>query len=297
MPPLNRENTGFGPSSITIQPTWVNTVALRVLSCALLLMLSAACGEEDAPQDETNGAGMLTVSPDSGTSSDASCSQGSTISCVCTSGGLGQQICSAGNYGGCEGCVASNNPGVSKCVAGVYRGHLDMSYGSTASGLCGIIGPLAKTDYPGDFLFSLEQNGSLEFYTVGNGCLQVPPPPDPMAYDIKFRAALTGNVNCATGELKLGVKATYGVVSVCNLGQIRDQYYAKGSITAMFDPTMQTFKGTMDLMEPKVLIGEQPGGTGTFSASLDPSATIASTGDCLEGVQFPDEKFADAGTP
>jgi hypothetical protein len=191
------------------------------------------------------------------------------------------------------------NAAKSFCVPGVYTVKTSGTYGSTAAGLCGIIGP---PDNPvpleGTATFVLESQLQGEFSTVGNGCITAPPPADG-GYDIMWRGGITGDVNCGTGEFVGELRSTYNVTSFCDLGVARRDYFAKGIMRARFDPEQQTFvQGSYELHEPAVLfpLGSQPGGSGTWSAVYDADAQVPGDDrDCI-GIPFPDTLFSDAGT-
>lgn len=187
----------------------------------------------------------------------------------------------------------------SKCVAGRYEGSFDMSYRSTPSGFCGIVAQLDEGRARGAWNFDLTSQGGEFSFIVKTGCLTgaAEEPDAGVEKAVPLHAILEGSVDCNTGELTGRVKGTYRATSVCNLGQHVDDYFYMGSMSGTFDPETNSFINTkVEFAEPPVLLGEQPGGRGTWSATLVPNAPVVTAPvDCLDGVVFRDDLFPDAG--
>jgi hypothetical protein len=167
---------------------------------------------------------------------------------------------------------------------------------------CNVVARVGRGERATDRLCHLA--GESEFFSVGDGCLRVPNPENAPVDGIKnidWRGEVIGEVNCATGALNAEIRATYFVVSVCTLGAVPTRYFAKGPFLGVYNPDVDGFEdGTVTMLEPPVLLGDPPGGTGTWSAVReDARAGEAPSGPCLGDVVFDDSLFPsdDAGAP
>jgi hypothetical protein len=199
-----------------------------------------------------------------------------------------------------------------KCVPGHYEGSFEMTYTPGPAGFCGIA-TLFGGSGSGKFAFDLESSGSVEFLSVGNGCVHaqsdsvdaglVQIGAEIFAKGVPMHAVLSGTVDCTTGRLQGELRGTYRSTSVCGLGLAEDDFFFKGPFVGTFDPESGRFTdGTLTLHEPPVafaLAGE-PGGSGTWQAALQaadagaPSVTQSDAGDCLGGVVFEDFELPEA---
>jgi hypothetical protein len=200
------------------------------------------------------------------------------------------------------------------CVPGRYEGTYDVpNYYPTPAGLCGLVSVFGGGGQ-GTWKFSLGGAAGGEFITVveAESCLELNTTSaadggvasgdagvasgdagvaDGGAAVRPLKLSLTGKVNCATGEFVGEIRGTYRSVSVCSFGMTEDQYFVKGPISATFDPTTKSFvEGAVSLHEPPPLLpfGAPPGGSGTWSASLNPNGVTPPPEDCLGGVPFQD---------
>jgi hypothetical protein len=235
------------------------------------------------------------------------CKPEDTQGCVCTDGsGLGVRHCQAGAFeGACESCAPIATPSGTLCAVGRYTGryHID-EYLPAAAGFCGLF-TLFGGPGNGEIAFTLGSTGSAEFVEIvqTESCLELTVENDAGMPDADggvvgvspLDMALSGKVDCATGELRGEVRGVYYSVSLCNGGTVQDYYPIKGTIRATFDPDTFTFKdGVLDLREPPQAldalgITKPAGGAGTFSTALDPDAGAPEkTGDCLDGKPFED---------
>jgi hypothetical protein len=183
------------------------------------------------------------------------------------------------------------------------------------AGFCGLV-TLFGGGGRGEMAFSLAATGNDEFLTVigSSSCLDINLVSSSDAGTAQLADAsgvttlpdggmsrtltmeLSGTVDCATGKFSGEVRGTYRSVSFCDFGMTENDYFMKGSVSALFDPATRTFEsGTMDLKEPPVLfaLGGEAGGTGTWEAKLEPAAVVpaASPKGCLGGVVFRDDLF------
>lgn len=288
--------------------------ALGALSSLLVL---SACGDDgggDPPARVTSSAdASVTSNLDAGATS--ACSSGAAQACDCPAGGTGQQRCSGGAFGSCEGCApAVVVDKTTKCVAGRYVGMLDIPYYAPGpAGVCGLFtvfggggsGPIAFTlggSSDAEFISVIGSASCLDVMVVGASDPNVPVPetgvqvlPDG-GVQRAFSMELSGSVDCRTGKFTGEVKGTYRSVSFCDLGMTESDYFMKGPVTAMFDPETRSFvDGSVDLKEPPVLLplGGEPGGKGSWTAKLDPNAVTppAPADGCLGGVVFRDDLF------
>lgn len=262
---------------------------------ALLLIALLACGSEDdepMPSAPVAEPGELDASTPRAEAAAPTCMEGATSSCACSGGLGGKRTCHAERFGDCvceQGTLA-------KCVAGRYQGAFEMTYRSSPGGFCGVFAELTESPARGAWTFDLSSQGGEFSYIVSGGCLAsdantsdagITTPP--------IHALLEGSVDCASGKLTGTLRGTYRATSVCTLGTQVDDYFFRGTMTGTFDPATQSFVDThVTWSEPPVLLGPQPGGTGSWSGKLLPTAPPAAA-DCLAGVDFPDELFPDAG--
>lgn len=258
---------------------------LRAFLVGILLVV--ACGESS---ESVQGATLPSAKDDAGEgrSLDAGCAEGPALSCVCSAGGTGTRACNGTDYGPCEGCSAVQPGQLSKCVAGTYSGTTAGTYRSEPGGLCGIVAS-PEEHGTGVWSFDLESVGNSEFFSVKAGCVRFGDSAmnDGGTYSGQT-AQLIGTVDCITGELKAELRGTYLAVGVCDLGQVWTQYFYKGTLTGKFDPATNSFVGgTYSVKERMPLLGEPAGGSGTWTATLDPQAPPPNAGeDCFAGLPF-----------
>jgi hypothetical protein len=295
-----------------------------------MLLLPLGC----AKKDSSGSAPSPASDEDSGLIADAGpfgCRPGDTVACVCSDGGIGQQSCVDGGFrGACDHCEEQDTPTGTLCVPGRYVGaYFIPKYLPTPAGFCGLatiyggggIGgwsfTLGETNPGSEFADLVTAQSCLQLSTIGatraaaeDAGFELPDgglwtnapaspdgavPSDAGAASPPLSMALTGSVNCATGEFTGEVKGTYRSPSVCGLGTDSMQYFIKGPVKATFDPKTRSFvDGTVDLHEPPLPlaslgIGDQPGGSGVWHAALKQDAPPPpDAGDCLGGVHFQD---------
>jgi hypothetical protein len=280
----------------------------HALRAACLAGLAGACGGTDAPTmmampdgggaPEFGDAAQIAV-PDAA----RYCDDGQSQVCACSEGGIGARRCVDGVYAACVGCSAAPGPGDgARCVPGTYVGTWTLDYRAGPNGFDGLFGPFEATHSEGSWSFTLARDGNGEFFTVGNGCLRMLDPTtgaEPVGVDVQgtltkpFRAQIIGQVDCATGILDGELRGYYTATNYASLGTAVNTYYVKGPIRGSFDATEKQFvAGTWDPREPPVLLGDPPGGQGTWSAAWTTSDDSASDAkDCLDGVPFMDALF------
>jgi hypothetical protein len=205
--------------------------------------------------------------------------------------------CTRCDGGACSACDAVERPG---CPSGRFVMDVVAAYRPSPSGVCFLVGPTSSLDQSGRWYLTMRSDASADGSSADvQGCIRVPGQgEDAGASDIDWRSAVTGHMDCDAGTLDLEVRSTYHVVSVCTLGVIPTRYFAKGTLRTQYDRITDTFSaGELVLREPPVLIGEQPGGEGTFAGGRAPGPVPdfdVSTEHCL-GVTFPEAAFTDAG--
>lgn len=179
-----------------------------------------------------------------------------------------------------------------KCVAGVYEGISTGYYRSEPGGVCGFTAG-ALEQGSGRWSFTLHNQGDSEFYVVRGGCLRFP---DKVFADggtnYGHQAEMTGQVNCATGIFEATLRGTYVAVGVCDLGQVWNHYFYKGTMRGRFDPERNAFvDATYQIAERAPILGGEPnggGGTWTGSLMLDAGVPPSDPGSCLS-IEFPED--------
>ncbi|MDB4971742.1 MAG: hypothetical protein JWN48_83 [Myxococcaceae bacterium] len=178
-----------------------------------------------------------------------------------------------------------------------------MAYRSGPAGVCGLFAELQGGVASGGWVFTLSEPSLADAGTsavrgvcllAGAGVAGV----DPDSGTALVHASLTGTLDCLTGELSTIIRGTYTTVSVCSLGAALNDYFFRGRVSGTFEPASGGFvDGRVQWDEPAVLVPPQPGGEGTWSASLvrDAAVTAVPNADCLLGRTFPEDSFPDAG--
>jgi hypothetical protein len=266
----------------------------RFLLIPAALALCSACheGGPDVPDpvaDASLAADAAQLPPDAEAA--PRCLRGQTRSCACQGAGNGTQTCADGEFGACLRC--SGPVEATRCVAGYYEGVASGSYRSSSVGVPGVITPF---DVPNSarWTFVLERDAIGEFYTVGNGCVHVIEA-DTGVDDGSSRFMLTGQVDCATGVLEGQMRGFYSAVG---LDGTSVKYYYRGRLRGTFDLNTKSFVDTAyAIREPMVLIGDQPGGAGTWTVTLreDSAPATSSAADAQSCLgNFPaDSEFPD----
>jgi hypothetical protein len=279
------------------------------------LLTLGACADAAAPDAVGQPVRLGEAGMEAGSSlPPPSCAQGATEPCVCSDGSSGVRVCIGSGFGACNGCAttAPTATAKAKCVPGHYEGSMEMMYTPGPAGICGLATLFGGTG-TGKFTFDLLTTGSDEFLSVGNGCVHatsesvdaglVQLGAELFAKGVPMHAVLMGAVDCATGRLEGELRGTYRSTSVCGLGLVEDNFFFKGPFTGTFDPESGGFKdGTLTLREPPVAVAlaGEPGGSGTWRATLqasDGGVASGDAGDCLGGVVFKDFELPDAGMP
>jgi hypothetical protein len=216
----------------------------------------------------------------------------------------------AGSFDACEGCApldAGAAPGAARvlCPAGRYEGPVEGEYTPGAAGACGLF-TLFSGMGRGLAQFSISEDGSMSAAVGSNACaVGIDFGPDAAlsadgalpAGAIQRTGLLVGSVDCTTGKLTAEARSIYRTPSLCTLGLINEDFFAKNTIEATFDPSTGRFEqGVMHVREPPSLLGPAPSGELRFTATrVGPSEPLdAPDADCFLGVPFPDHLF-DAG--
>jgi hypothetical protein len=176
-----------------------------------------------------------------------------------------------------------------KCVAGLYEGETRGTYRPSAVGVGGVIAPLSDDNHRTKLRFGLRSDDT-EFYRITNGCVHASDIVNGMALAENGIYLFTGQVNCTTGRLSGEMRGYYTALNITTLAN--DKFYLRGTIAGTFDPGTQSFVDTSyEVHEPKVLIGEQPGGSGTWSVRLVPDAGVLDDQSSCFPEPFPDQLF------
>ncbi len=178
-----------------------------------------------------------------------------------------------------------------RCVEGVYDGLFMGSLRASAVGVPGVVTLLSDDDHKVALNFGLHLHGGEGSLRGVSACIHLRDIGlDGVVLEENSRAEFTGEADCATGLLQGEARGFYTSPSLTALGDVQTFFY-KGSATATFDPETQSFvDGTLELNEPPVLVGEQPGGKGTWRARLLANEELPPEEDCL-GIEFPESMF------
>lgn len=180
------------------------------------------------------------------------------------------------------------------CVEGEYEGDMAGEYRPGALGIAGIVGPFAATNdmlrTQAHWVFRIPPN-------PGHGLLLLSPIctwdvlPDGGLSD--HGEELRGAINCDSGELVAELRGYSTSTSLTTLGLITEHFFFRGTLRGQFDWDAGTFTSTWIVREPRVAIGDAPGGEGGYRAQRMPlGARLLDAGtDCLSGVSFPEDKF------
>lgn len=187
----------------------------------------------------------------------------------------------------------------SACRPGWYVATMEGNYRAGAAGVSGVVGPLlqewANFELGGVMQFELRANGRLNVLEIAEACMRMATLDGGIADNTG--GSFSGSFDCLTGQLDAVLRGYYKSPSLDTLGTTEITTFFRGPLTASYLPSRQAFvDGTWAVREPAVLLGDAPGGEGSWSAQLAGDASLPLAGDdCWRGVSFDDSKFGDAG--
>jgi hypothetical protein len=124
------------------------------------------------------------------------------------------------------------------CPTGRFSIVVVASYASSASGVCFVTGPSDQLVADGTWQLSVVSRPAENGVAAIEGCIRVPGQgEDAGMSDIDWRAAVRGQMDCNSGELRGEIRATYNVVSVCTLGILPTRYFATGAHAGPLRPS------------------------------------------------------------
>ncbi|MFT3925565.1 MAG: hypothetical protein QM778_23700 [Myxococcales bacterium] len=252
------------------------------LTCILSLALASCTPTALHPLVVDTDAGVMETEPDA----EVGCEDGSQVVCACDHGGVGMRTCQDGEFAECEACMDAGSENQKlKCVAGIYRGHIEGMY---KGGIPGVV-TLTTIPIAGDFRLNLTPPEIGEFATVGDACITFQAS-DAGTSSKHAAVHVSGSIDCTTGELNAVLRGKYTV------DFINAEGFYMGTFKAKYDPETKSFKdGVWVGDEPPDWLGDKAGGGGTFDAMLtdepashDPEAEDVNL--CL-GSTFPEQNF------
>lgn len=250
------------------------------------LIIGARCADDDLPCKEarpnTTDGGLDSALPSDAAFTDASCTN-----------------CDASSSGPSD---------ASFCVPGMYVGKEEMYWLPGPAGFCGLFTIFGGRGTGRWAMWLDPQHQPDGSVAKLSGCLELitaDPANPPEAGLTAVSALIYGEQDCESGKVTLDLRGGYRTVSTCTVGVIPNDYFFRGPAIAELDPTTHTFiNGTIHVREEKTLLDPQPGGDGTWHATmLEDAGVLAEAGflvvradSCLGGLVFPHEKF-DASAP